>query len=470
MSNALAIAATSAVLKDVLENGMVEAQLSNDFNVRVGPPVSMANGSSTQQDQITLFLYQVTPNIGWRNECLPRYNRQGDRVNNPPLALNLHYLLTTYSGSEFGSEVLLGHAMQILHENTFLSQAAIRRALSSGTDASVQALAAAGLAEQVERVKITPENLDPEAMSRLWSSLQANFRTSTAYQVSVVLIEKEESTKVAPPVLNRRVFALPVRSPVISQVDPQLITAGGTLMVKGQGLKGSPTQVAFGNEAVSPLTLSPGTGQQTDQQISVALPAGLQAGVNTVQVLHPFDLETPVEPHRGVGSNVVAFMLRPDIVKTAAGPPATYDMAFFADEAAFNGAFSADERSRFTQTITFPAVRLRLAPVVSGSQTLTLLLNEIPAPTDRPARAYSYTQPALLLTPADIPPTGTAADVLPADQRSEVVVFSVPGATAGDYLVRIRVDGADSPLERAPISTPSDPVAPFIGPVLEIRP
>ncbi|MEL6159459.1 MAG: Pvc16 family protein [Cyanobacteria bacterium J06554_11] len=467
MSNAMAIAATSAVLKDILENGMVGAQLSNDVNVRVGAPVSIVSGATNQGDQITLFLYQVTPNIGWRNECLPRYNRQGVRTNNPPLALNLHYLLTTYASSELGSEALLGHAMQILHENTLLSRGAIRRALGSGTNANEQALAAAGLAEQVELIKVTPAYLDTEVMSRIWSSLQANFRTSTAYQVSVVLIEKEESTKAAPPVLNRRVFALPVRSPVVEQVDPQLITAGGTLTLNGQGLKGTPTQVAFGNKTIAPLSVSP----SSDQQISVTLPAGLQAGVNTVQVLHPFDLGTPVEPHRGVASNVVAFMLRPALVQTAAGPPASYDVALLANQAAFNAAFSADERSRFTQGLTFPAVRLRLSPVVSGDQTLTLLLNEIPAPTeDRPARAYSYTNPALLIAAADIPPTGTAADMLPADQRSEVLVFSLPGAIAGDYLVRIRVDGADSPLERSPVTDPTDPIAPFVGPVLGIGP
>lgn len=469
MANALAIAAVSAVLKDLLNNGLIDAQLNNEVVVRVGPPPA-SSGNGPQGIQLNLFLYQVSPNLNWRNECLPSHNRRGDRLNNAPLALDLHYLLTAYGSEEFDAEILLGYAMQLLHEHSILSRGAIRRALSGGAvdggilPGNFQAIAAAGLSEQVELIKISPEYLDTESMSRLWSSLQATYRTSTAYHVSVVLIAREESTQSAPPVLNRRVFAVPVQSPMIARVEPQLAAAATVITLCGQGLKGNPTQVRFGNGAIAPAAANP-----TDQTVEVTLPAGLQAGVNTVQVLHPLDLGTPNEPHPGIESNVAAFVLQPAIQPIAAGPPPTDDIVLLADEAAFNAAFSADERSRFTQVVTFPAVRIGLTPPALGSQRLTLLLNETPAPTDRPTRAYSFTAPALLIAAADIPLNGTASALSPADQRSEVLVFSTPGAVAADYLVRVRVDGADSPLTRAAITNPTDPIAPFIGPTVTLE-
>ena len=468
MANALAIAAVSAVLKDLLTNAMVSAQLPNEVGVRVGPPpASGNNGNGAQSTQLNLFLYQVMANANWRNECLPTRNGRGDRLNRTPLALNLHYLLTAYGNSEFEAEIILGYAMQLFHERAILSRAAIRRALSGeGVDGS-EILATAGLAEQMELIKISPQYLDTEDMSRLWSSLQANYRTSTAYQVSVVLIEPEEQAAIAPPVINRRVFVKPISAPVIERVEPQLALAGSTIVLRGQGLRGTPTQVVFGNAAVPPVVV-----EATDSSVEVALPEGLQAGVNTVQIAHPLDLGTPTEPHQGSASNVAAFVLQPALVQTAppAGPETlpTYAISFLPDEAAFNAAFSADERSRFTQVPTFPAVQLQIVPPVTGSQQMALLLNETPAPTDRAARSYRFGDPALLIAAADIPPGGTASDLSPDDRRSQQLVFSTPGAITADYLIRLRVDGADSPLIRAPIADPRDPMAAFVAPSLTV--
>lgn len=473
MANALAIAAVSAVLKDLLNNGLIDARLSSDVTVRVGPPPSV-NGAAIPT-QLNLFLYHVSPNLGWRNERLPSHNSQGDRVSNPPLALDLHYLLTAYGAEEFEAEILLGYAMQLLHENAILSRGAIRRTFSgaptgvSGSilPASSQALAAAGLAEQLELIKISPLNLNGEEMSRIWSSLQTHYRISTAYQISVVLIESQQSTRSAPPVLNHRIFARPLQSPLIERVEPQVVGVGGMLTLKGQSLRGNPTQVAFGDSAVVTVPVAP-TDQVSDRQIEVPLPAGLRAGVNTVQVLHPLDLETPTEPHRGVDSNVAAFILQPNIARTAEGPPPVYAMGFLADAAAFNAVFTASERDRFTREIEFPAVWLQVNPIVFGNQRLALLLNETPIPDDRTARAYSFGDPALLIDATDIPAGQMAADLLPADQRSDRLIFPISGVLPGNYLVRIRVSGAESSLTREPPLNPADPMGAFTGPLLAI--
>ena len=91
MSSPLAIAAVTAVLKDVLNNGFVDHDLSTvgSFSVTAVPPDRITTGA-TEPNQLNLFLYQVTPNQGWRNADLPSRDSNGERVTNPPLALDLH--------------------------------------------------------------------------------------------------------------------------------------------------------------------------------------------------------------------------------------------------------------------------------------------------------------------------------------------------------------------------------------------
>ena len=54
----------------------------------------------------------------------PRATRRGQRITNPPLALDLHYLLTAYGIAELQAEVLLGYGMQLLHEHPVLGREA----------------------------------------------------------------------------------------------------------------------------------------------------------------------------------------------------------------------------------------------------------------------------------------------------------------------------------------------------------
>jgi len=69
-----------------------------------------------------------------------------------------------------------------------------------------QALRAADLADQIELLKLTPEAMSPEEMSRLWSALQGHYRPTSAFVVSVVLIERPRPTRTPLPVLTRGRF------------------------------------------------------------------------------------------------------------------------------------------------------------------------------------------------------------------------------------------------------------------------
>lgn len=212
MSSPLAIGAVSAVLRNLLDDGLIQAgvALGTSVNVTAVAPDTIDLGDSEGIPRINIFLYRVTTNQAWSNVAMPsRSSATGERMTNAPLALDLHYVLTAYGRANYQAEILLGYAMHLLHERPVLDRAAVRRALDpSPLDLSTlppafQGLAAADLADQVELIKITPAAMNTEDMSKLWSAIQSHYRPSFAYQVSVVLIESKKPAVAALPVLSR---------------------------------------------------------------------------------------------------------------------------------------------------------------------------------------------------------------------------------------------------------------------------
>jgi Pvc16 N-terminal domain len=206
MSSALAIAAVTAVMKNLLDNRLVQYGLAaglGDVKVTALPPDRISVGEE-ERSQLNLFLYRVTPNTGWRLGRLEASPGQdggpADHASppaTPPLALDLHYLLTAYGEQDFQAEILLGHAMQALLQTSVLTRDRIRSALaapdgSGGVAPPTRAvLTASTLADQVQEVRISPEFIGSEELSRLWSALQAHFRPSAVYKVSTVLLGAE---------------------------------------------------------------------------------------------------------------------------------------------------------------------------------------------------------------------------------------------------------------------------------------
>jgi hypothetical protein len=198
MSSALAIACVTAVLRNLLENGLVErgvtGSVASDIVISTLPPDRITSGAD-ERPQLNLFLYQITPNISLRPTS--RLVSQGEsRQSNPALALDLHYLLTAFGGQDFQIEILLGYAIQQLHQTSVLRRETILAALRSlapedGHEASPQAVALAGasLAEQLDQITLCPQFLSTEEMSKLWSAFQARYRPSIAYKASMALIE-----------------------------------------------------------------------------------------------------------------------------------------------------------------------------------------------------------------------------------------------------------------------------------------
>ena len=413
MSNALGIAAVSAVMRDLLNNGLIDASVGDVSVTAQSPDKVKLDGA--EKSQLNLFLYRVTPNQGWRNVGLPSFDGAGNRVSNPPLALDLHYLLTAYGSADFQPEILLGYGMQVLHENPVLDRQAIRNTLTPGPvtggilPPALQTLTAAEIADQVEQLKITPETLSSDEISNMWGAIGAHYRPTTGYLVSVVLIEGRRTTQPALPVRLRQVFVLPLRDPHIESVaadDGKPIVSSSTLVVEGERLQHDPMELLVGD-------LDATISDTGDTRLVASLPAGLRAGVQSVQVKHGLDFGTPTEPHRGFESNVAAFVLHPVFDGFGAfTPPLPGGLAPYTGK-----------------------VGVTITPVPRSDQRIVLLLNRT-IPADPPSYAFT------------------------ANRRTsdgDPVVVPLKNLARGEYFVRVQVDGAESPLDLDPTSVDFGP-------------
>ena len=81
MSTAAGIAAVTAVLKDLLSNGLIDRQVVGavgDVTVSALPPdrITLPEASS----QLNLYLYLVSRNTGWSNVDLPARDQRGSLI------------------------------------------------------------------------------------------------------------------------------------------------------------------------------------------------------------------------------------------------------------------------------------------------------------------------------------------------------------------------------------------------------
>ena len=200
MSDSLAIAAVTATLRNLLENGIKDT--IPDITVSTRPPDKVAQNSDG--NQLNIFLYQTRPNAAWRNMDMPRQIKPGE-TGFPPLALNLHYLMSAYGkDNDIDAHKILGLAALILHDHAELTREEIRNALEDND-----------LHEQCERVRITPDDLSLDDLSKIWNTFQTQYRISAPYKVSVVLIESDRPRKTPcncdtrPAACGCRVFPVP---------------------------------------------------------------------------------------------------------------------------------------------------------------------------------------------------------------------------------------------------------------------
>jgi hypothetical protein len=427
MSSPLAIGAVSAVLRNLLDNGLIEAgpAVGGTVSVSAVAPDTIDLANAEESPRLNLFLHQVTPNLGWRNRALPsRSSGSGERLTNAPLALDLHYLLTAYARVDFQAEILLGYGMHLLHERPVLDRAAVHRALNPSPltigmlPPAFQALAAADLADQAELIKITPAVMGPEEMSKLWAAIQSHYRPSAAYLVSVVLIEGSKPAVSPLPVLSR------------GPIDPAT--------KRDRGIVVNP-------DLLPPLpTLFEATPQNKQSGARLGEPVGLSgirlSGSNfRVRLSHPL-IATPVElvpaPPSAAGSEVI-LTLPNDAAAQASLAPGQWSLSV-----KFRPTGEAIDRET-------NAVPLIIAPalVIAADATLSLPAAHLVRGAAPPrVTATLFSRPQVRPQQRAGLVLGTLEAVaMPRAAASDPLVFEFPASlAAGAYPARLRVDGVDS--------------------------
>lgn len=397
MSNFLAIATVTAGLQRVLE-AAVSVDVPGATVTTERPETRQGNAGTAG---VNVFLYETIPNGAHRNADVPTRDGGGQVLVRPTAALDLHYLLSFYgSEKDLEPQRLLGSAVRKLHAEPILSPPIIDavKAAATANPPKDPFLATTDLADQLELVRFTSLSLSLEEMSKLWSVFfQTAYALSVAYKASVVLVEQDVTPVVPMPVLERdvavRTFGRPVIERVVASTSPtDPIVATSTILIQGRDLRGDITRVRLAGADRVPDAM---TGDQVTFELSSVPIGALAPGPQAISIVQQVELGDLPVPHSGPMSNTFALLLGPTITGTAvAGTGA-------------NGSITAN---------TDLTIRVDQRVVLS-------LLDETSL-----SRVGQFVAPARSADATSVP-------------------VPISGMSADDYIVRLTIDGGDSPLE-----------------------
>jgi hypothetical protein len=244
-------------------------------------------------------------------------------------------------------------------------------------------------------------------MSKLWTAAQSSYRPTAAYQVSVILIESDLPTRAALPVLTRGapdpvsgrepgvrvepslVPPLPTLEAVVPAGGQPAVRLGETIVLNGHHLDGTVREVHLVNELREVDETLAATGTSAAAQLTFEIPAARLAdfpvGVYRVSVRLIPSGESEVRE-----SNQLALVLAPDLT----GLPTSVVR-------------DGNDVASFT---------LDFLPEVQAGQSVALVLGQ------QEVAPQSFTAPVSSLD------------------------FVIEDAPVDNHLVRLRVDGIDSPI------------------------
>lgn len=396
MSSSDALASVTATLM---------ALLSPVITGQSEPGITAKSPSIARKDrvdkQINIFLYGVYYNTAFTNAPMPGTLRNGESAH-PPLPLILKYLVTAYGDADedISGQKLMGAAMSLLHDQPVLSRTDILNGESFVGDVE------SNLHEQIERIKITADVLTLDDMSKLWTSFQsAEYRLSTGYEVSVVLIESSRASRAPLPVIKRgeedqgaNVVAASSASLTglrFAQLKPSA-ELGDQIILLGENLSIENTLLRFQHpELEASIDLVPDATQSTTE-MALKLPSideDVELGSKWPAGFYALSLLTQNPDMPAWESNSISLPLSPRIE-------------------------SIDPVSTPAGNIT---LTLECMPQIKSEQRVALLFSD------------QIISPDSITTPAD--PTARSTLIFSIDNVS---------ARATPYVLRLRVDGVDS--------------------------
>ncbi|MBW4518178.1 MAG: DUF4255 domain-containing protein [Scytolyngbya sp. HA4215-MV1] len=172
-----------SLIADHLDTTAKQILTDPTLQISFKPPHRLMTDTTPTKTHLSLFLYRVVENGEVKNRALASKN--GHRLQYPPLALNLFYLITPLITDTEGDEEsaknahqLLGKVMQIFYDY----------AIVKGVDLK-------GLLQNTaEEIRIVLNPISMEDMTKLWSSFMRPYYLSVSYEVKVVYIDSNRET------------------------------------------------------------------------------------------------------------------------------------------------------------------------------------------------------------------------------------------------------------------------------------
>lgn len=141
-------------------------------------------GTIDDATRISLYLYRVTVNE-YTRQSRPDALRLAQQ---PPLGLDLHYLLTAWGGTAQAEQLPLAWALRQLYLHPVLDASSLAPEAAWGPD---------------EVIQMIPAELSNEDMMRIWDALEPAYRLSVSYIARMVRIDPDSVTGTGPVLATR---------------------------------------------------------------------------------------------------------------------------------------------------------------------------------------------------------------------------------------------------------------------------
>jgi Pvc16 N-terminal domain len=184
-----AIATTGEAIVGVLRDARTAVAAFEGAQIEL---YQSTNFQNPMQEGISLYLYNVTTNMTKRN-LPPRIDSDGRRFR-PPLPVDLHYLLVSWSASPVKQQWLLGWSMRVLEDTPILPARVLNYYGSAGETFRPN-----------ETVELVCQPISLQEIVNIWDAFKPSLQVSVAYIARMIEIDSQIEVIEGAPV-QARVF------------------------------------------------------------------------------------------------------------------------------------------------------------------------------------------------------------------------------------------------------------------------
>ncbi len=172
MANVLATYSVGSSLVTYLRNAFPDSLRSRaPFQFSLVSSAELA-AETEPRNVLTLFLYRITQNEHLRSRTTPADPPRA----NPPLSIDLHYLLTAWGDDAFAEQAVMTWAMRELQMHPVLDSSSLSPDGGWGP---------------ADVVQLIPAELTSDELFRIWDLLAPKYRLTVSYIARVVRIDTD---------------------------------------------------------------------------------------------------------------------------------------------------------------------------------------------------------------------------------------------------------------------------------------